>query len=177
MLTRSNEYWNTTTNTWDNSSKTTKTYDANNNMLTRSNEYWNTTTNSWDETDKSTVIYDSNNFIINQMNIGFGSEFYPDTTGSDCHNYYHTANVLSLANLHLKNTSVYPNPNNGVFNITSATIINAIEAYNTLGQLVYNNTDVNNTTHAVNFTYLPRGIYFIKINTEQTIVTERVYVE
>ncbi len=64
--------------------------------------------------------------------------------------------------------NVYPNPTNGVLNVTmnvSTTSDNMIQIVNTLGKVIYNGKAVAATTEIDLRTY-PAGIYFVKVKQE-----------
>lgn len=66
----------------------------------------------------------------------------------------------------LRNISVYPNPNNGVFNIVLEEKSN-IEIFNVLGEQVYINSGLNNNIQ-IDISNQPKGIYFINIKGEKS---------
>lgn len=70
------------------------------------------------------------------------------------------------------NVNVYPNPTKDIVNVNAPAQINNIEVYNIAGQKlsVYN---VNNMTAQIDVTELANGIYFLKINTENGMVTKK----
>jgi starch-binding outer membrane protein SusE/F len=79
--------------------------------------------------------------------------------------------LLSNPNFNQHPISVYPNPTNNNWNISSIDIIKAVEVYDVLGKLVYSTTiDYNDIT--IDGTSLKTGIYFAKIDTDSK--TERI---
>ena len=72
--------------------------------------------------------------------------------------------------------SVYPNPNNGNFTIQfeNTTENNSIEIYSVLGQSVF--TKANTKETIIDISNLEKGIYFIKINQQNTTITKKVIV-
>ena len=72
--------------------------------------------------------------------------------------------------------SVYPNPNNGTFTIQleNTTENNSIEIYSVLGQSVF--TKANTKETIIDISNLEKGIYFIKINQQNTTITKKVIV-
>jgi hypothetical protein len=72
---------------------------------------------------------------------------------------------------------VYPNPNNGQFNI--ALDINQevnIEIVNTLGQVVANYDNVNSNTLTVDLSDEAKGLYIVRIASENNTITKKVNV-
>ncbi len=84
------------------------------------------------------------------------------------------------ANKAIKNASsrvaVYPNPVSGVLNIESEDNIESIQIYNTLGQLVFNQSNVETTTTQIGTINLENGMYIIAIQTENAVMTQQVQV-
>jgi len=72
--------------------------------------------------------------------------------------------------------SIYPNPNNGVFNVdVNITKNSVIQVYNISGQLILQKTLTKNITQ-VNLTEYSKGMYFVKVETDnKTIVRKIVY--
>jgi hypothetical protein len=70
--------------------------------------------------------------------------------------------------------SIYPNPANDLVKIESTSKIKSIEVMNFIGQPVYTNPAVNNTTMQINTSNLSKGIYFVKIATDEGIRTLKI---
>jgi hypothetical protein len=72
--------------------------------------------------------------------------------------------------------NIYPNPTTGIVNFEFSDLINNIEVYNNLGQLVLNNkTSVDNAS--INLSNLPDGIYTIKVTTDNETITRKFVLE
>ena len=72
----------------------------------------------------------------------------------------------------LENIKAYPNPSNGVFELfIPANILSIhVEVYNVQSQLVSSETyDVNAGVVNLNINENPKGVYFVKVNTEEPI--------
>jgi hypothetical protein len=75
---------------------------------------------------------------------------------------------------------VYPNPSNGIINIDfeNTSGIKRISVYNTLGQLIENIAVNTNLTHySFNLNANPKGLYFIGIETNNTLLFKKVILE
>lgn len=95
-----------------------------------------------------------------------GNVIYSDT-------YQYTTGTLSLTDFDLeKEISIFPNPATNFLNIKSNSTekIKSIEFYNTLGQLVYYNNVSNISDIKIDISNLKKGIYFVKINFENSKV-------
>lgn len=121
--------------------------------------------NSGDSTDVPTDIYD-----------GFLAQF--DLEGT----------ILSVDELEKKtknniNLLVYPNPNNGNFELVGENLTNGevkIQMHNIVGQLVYTASDrVTNglLVHAVQQKDLSKGLYIVKIKTKNSYLSTKVIIK
>jgi hypothetical protein len=64
-------------------------------------------------------------------------------------------------------TTIYPNPGNGIFTIQSETPISQIEVVALTGSVVYR-AEIKETIHQINLSHLEQGVYFIRIKDEMT---------
>lgn len=69
---------------------------------------------------------------------------------------------------------LYPNPTNGAINIHSDSFISNITVYNVIGQVSLLTTNVNAKKAVVDLGSLENGVYFIRLQTENGIVTRKV---
>lgn len=76
--------------------------------------------------------------------------------------WHENLGFLALHENNHTNSSLYPNPSDGVLNITSEIGIVAISIYNELGQLVMEEND-SERIQKININKLNQGIYFVKI--------------
>ena len=85
--------------------------------------------------------------------------FDPNATGPAS-----IASVNELSNQ--TNFNVYPNPNNGLFNITvsKSDVDQKIEIKNILGQIVYSKFATHSTTNNINLSGLKKGVYSISLS-------------
>ena len=67
---------------------------------------------------------------------------------------------------------VFPNPTDGIFNITSKSDVLKIEVYNTRGQML-----LKTQKRSINLSSHPNGIYFIKVITEEGVLNKKVLKE
>ena len=78
----------------------------------------------------------------------------------------------------IKAIKIYPNPSNTTFTIYSNNSkINSIELTSLTGQIIYQNNDVNNNLTKVDASNLARGIYLIRIQSENEIICKSLVVE
>jgi len=72
-------------------------------------------------------------------------------------------------------TLLFPNPNNGTFQLKTDSPIKEIEIVNLLGEKIYNLSDVN-SLELIHLN-LSTGIYFVRIKNEQFSTTEKLIIE
>lgn len=69
-------------------------------------------------------------------------------------------------NFSTKNFNIYPNPNNGTFNISSSSKIEAIMVYDVLGKVIYLNSHINENHATIQLENIEKGIYFTVIKND-----------
>ena len=85
-----------------------------------------------------------------------------------------TTEPVGINDYELNNVVVYPNPTNGMVQIQNAEFrIQNVEIYDAFGKML-NVVSVNDNTTAVDLTSYAAGTYFVKIMTENGMVTKRV---
>ena len=100
----------------------------------------------------------------------------PFNTSTDSIMINSTAGIKEINNnVHI---DIYPNPSNGVFNISCAKVKNmTIEIYNSLGDLVCSKL-ITNVSNYFDLSNQPAGLYFAKIMSENKILdTEKIMKE
>ncbi|MDD4684756.1 MAG: T9SS type A sorting domain-containing protein [Bacteroidales bacterium] len=72
---------------------------------------------------------------------------------------------------------VYPNPTKGdVYIITQGEKINSFSLYNTNGQLLLKNEKLKTTNEKINFSAFSKGVYIIKIITDNNVYSKKIIV-
>ena len=72
--------------------------------------------------------------------------------------------------------SIFPNPTNGMLNVTSNEEIDSIEIFNSIGNTVVSSKVVGNSS-AIDMSNLPNGMYFVRVSTSNGIETVKVVLE
>jgi CubicO group peptidase (beta-lactamase class C family) len=71
--------------------------------------------------------------------------------------------------------NAFPNPSSGKFTINSNGNISSIEIYNELGEKIYTNSKLNKqTSHDIDLSNSPKGIYFLKIHEGRKIQNKKI---
>jgi predicted extracellular nuclease len=73
------------------------------------------------------------------------------------------SNVSVQETGNVQSFSVYPNPSNGQFTISSTENINRVEVYNTLGELVFADFTSGASSKNIDLTDMPGGIYMVQV--------------
>ena len=82
---------------------------------------------------------------------------------------------LSLNDIDLNDNSItlYPNPTNNQVNISSESIINSIEVFNSLGQRIYQ-TNVKSRENIIDINSLSKGVYIIGVSTDKGYIKKKL---
>ncbi len=139
--------------------------------------YMSSSTNTLSATDTIFERFGSvNNLFINPFNLcpwaidGFSPNnlrCYSDnqiinyTRTSIACNYYFTVTSINKFNSNEEGLKIYPNPTNGILNISSTSSATKIEVINILGELV-KEEDLDRK-QSTDISDLPNGIYFLKV--------------
>ncbi|MDL2297296.1 DUF2436 domain-containing protein [Bacteroidales bacterium OttesenSCG-928-B11] len=81
---------------------------------------------------------------------------------------------VGLKDISIDNSvNIYPNPASSVLNITATSSINQVEVFNMAGQLIHK-IQGNDTQLEINTSDFAQGFYFVKISSEEGVVTKKV---
>ncbi len=83
--------------------------------------------------------------------------------------------VVGIDELSKASVNVYPNPNDGVFNVITSEQVN-ITIYNMLGEIVLTNV-LNGGTHVLSLNSHPKGVYFVNIQQNERVTTYKMIVK
>lgn len=73
---------------------------------------------------------------------------------------------------------IYPNPTNGNFTISGVNKVDVIEIFNLIGERIYRVANLNSqTSKEVDLSKSPKGIYFVKIQTENKIYNQKIIIQ
>lgn len=92
-----------------------------------------------------------------------------DTLGYVCETFY-----TGIGDVTVEALTIFPNPAKDNVTIASPIAIERITVMNYVGQVVHDATVVDETTIDLNVSTYESGVYFIKVETEEGIATERV---
>ncbi len=89
---------------------------------------------------------------------------------TDCSNPYSSLYGISIED---NSITLYPNPTNNEISISSESLINSIEIYNSLGQKVYTET-INSKEKTIDVSSLPSGVYVLGAKTDDGIMRKKI---
>ncbi len=122
----------------------------------------------------------NSNLNTDTLNVGTNNPIPSDTYYS----YYYIDNItlidqttVGVNELYKESDfEVYPNPNNGIFTISSKDIIQKIEVTNIAGQTLFTETTAEKTKQ-LQLNHFAQGIYFIKVSYSDGLsITKKVIV-
>jgi hypothetical protein len=94
--------------------------------------------------------------------------------GSSDAKAFQVANVLGVENFNINEITLYPNPSNGIFTISSQLPTNVV-AIDVTGKEVFRMLKVNNQT-TLNLTQLQKGLYLLKLSNELGEQTKKIII-
>ena len=72
--------------------------------------------------------------------------------------------------------SIYPNPSNGIYNLESPYLIESIEVYNVIGELV-STSPIHSKEYELNIQQYTKGIYFVKMSIGEETLWRKILKE
>jgi hypothetical protein len=96
---------------------------------------------------------------------------YPIDFGGETPEY-----ATGMFDIENENLSVYPNPAREEVNIAVSGMINTVKILNNMGQLVFNQV-VNQADLKINTSNFSKGVYYLEIQTDKGISTEKLIIE
>jgi hypothetical protein len=140
-----------------------------------------------------TLPFDCYKFVINDaygdgMDSGYGMGSYQvlangvvipgiegGAFGSSETRVFQVANILGLENFNTNEITLYPNPSNGIFTI-STQLPTDVVAIDVTGKEVFRMLNINNQT-TLNLTQLQKGLYLLKLSNELGEQTKKIIIE
>ena len=116
--------------------------------------------------DPADLVYTGSATLIQCSSINYD---YSNAPSNGCQM---TTGVIELKNSF--DIQIFPNPSNGVITISSSEILKEVEIVDVLGNSVFKKT-MNSKLETLNILQ-PKGIYFIKLNSEKEIFTKKIII-
>ncbi|MDD2575993.1 MAG: T9SS type A sorting domain-containing protein, partial [Bacteroidales bacterium] len=99
-----------------------------------------------------------------------GELLYHDNPSQDCITPLYGLNDMIKED---NSITLYPNPARKEVNISSESIINSIEVFNSLGQKVYQ-TNVKQKEKTLDINSFSKGVYIIGVNTDRGYIRKKL---
>ena len=162
---------------WIDTERYIYTYDANNNQTSELDQTWDGSS-LWFNYNLYIANYDANSFKTGESYKSWnyaGTEV--EITGDSTQLYYHLVQV-GLPDLMESIITVYPNPTDGRFTISSKSALNAFEIYNLSGERVYSDYNCSRqTSKEIDLSGYAKGIYMVKIHNGTKNYSRKVVVQ
>ena len=189
------QYWDEDAEAWVNSNKYTYAYDASNNMTEELSQYWDEYAEAWVNDNKYTYAYDESNNAtsgICQAWDGnawynqdiYGLSVYYNNMQSEYTNIYayrFTASYIKTGTVGIAEAggekaaiTIYPNPVGDVLYIQSSTAVEQLIIYDISGRML---KQIPNPSQEINVSSLAKGIYLVKVKTEEGEVIRKIVKE
>jgi len=137
----------------------------------------------WSGTDATLKEYSHDlNFLTNESSVLFRFAFLTDTSGSKegviIDNFVIEGQVAGVDDNNVLNgISIYPNPSNGVFTITKANSNNLdILVFDITGKTILSKTNITENNYSLNLKTVDKGIYFIKLLSNNKQLVKKIIV-
>ncbi len=166
--------WNSSD--WNESYYYVYSYDENNNQIGSLGYQW--LGFEWGLDDQYADVYDTDKFILSSVYKMYNDDGTSVAYGDSTYFYFHTV-VVSVDHLasDQDNISIYPNPSNGQFNISSNSI-DKIEIFSLLGERIFTSNQFKSQTNAeIDLTQYGIGIYWVLIYNGQDVSTRKMVIQ
>jgi len=160
--------------------RTNYSYDANMNITSSIGEtFQNGNVNDWVISNTTYTTFNASNSVIsNSARVYLLDGKMTTNSGDTIYNYYHAA-IAGVNGLKMteNDISVYPNPSNGRFKIHSdLKSIQSIEIFDINGRQIFTDTKFNNSDE-VDLSSTPKGIYFLKMETNLSSKSTKILIQ
>ncbi len=111
-----------------------------------------------------------------QINVLYYDELLVGT-GTGLYGHKGSGGNSSVNTIKAKDIVLFPNPSNGKIELQFNTNVKlqTVEVYDFAGKKLYSQ-NLNNSTKQIDLTHLNKGIYLLKVKTENSIYTERIII-
>ncbi|RLD61895.1 MAG: hypothetical protein DRJ01_07105 [Bacteroidetes bacterium] len=128
----------------------------------------------------STITYTPDVDYVGKDTVSYCFYSTQDTTIADTANFILTMkDYVSINEINNNRIYIYPNPVvNNSFTIENSKNIKSVEIFNSIGQLVYKNSDINRNSVYVDFAGHNKGVYITKVILEDdSLSTNKLFVK
>jgi hypothetical protein len=123
------------------------------------------------------TTYDANNFTKSLSNLRWNNEGTAVSSGDSTYYYFKTTSV-GVKSINKETFSVYPNPTNGKFTISSSSKFNTLEIFTLTGVRVYSKLNLTQqSSFEIDLTDCKDGIYFVKVNNGTEMLSKKIIIQ
>ena len=162
-----------TVNTWVNYKQDTYTYDANRNVTRDTEKTW--LNNSWVLSDLMLGTYDSNNYPMTESDKSYDQDGITVSSGDSVRYYYRPG--TDVQSLSRERFNVYPNPNKGKFTVSCSEKIDGLEIFNSTGEIIFSTLKADDRKKSIDLSNYSKGIYVIRINSGNKLLTKKIILQ
>jgi hypothetical protein len=156
-------------------------YNSNRTPATSGTDCNNCPGGQWTGTDNTLKTYTYPlNTLVGQANVIFRIVFHTDESANQLGvvvDDFVIEGTLSNQDFELQNVSIFPNPSEGIFSISTGNkAIDQIEVYDVTGKIIFNTKSVTNSTfeYSLDLSAVSSGIYFVKISADNQNAVKRI---
>lgn len=157
-------------------------YNSNRTVATAGNDCYNCPGGQWTGTNTTLTTYSYPlNAFNTESNIIFRIVFHSDEgvnqLGANVDDFVINGTLSAENAFEMNQIEVYPNPSNGLFNISNGTTpITKIEVYDLTGKLILNQNilNSNNTLTSFDLSNAVEGVYFVKLSSDKNSIVKRI---
>ena len=126
---------------------------------------------TWQWIDLSSLgLIDSLLFSVESSDVGAYGINTPTYFAADD---IHVAIDSKVSDFAVENTTLYPNPSNGIFYISNGSNNAAfVNIFNVTGKLIYSNSNYFEN-EKIDISNYPSGVYFVEIKTDKSVQTHK----
>jgi hypothetical protein len=84
---------------------------------------------------------------------------------------------VGIDDVNTSNVSIYPNPTNGEFYISTIANAVSVTVYSVDGKVIINNLKVNDSNESINLGNVENGVYFVEVTSDSNKETIRLIVK
>lgn len=130
-------------------------------------EYYSDEVSDWTLREINLPDLSETYYIAFEGNAKFGMGIGIDNVSVDI--------ISGIADINISDIRIIPNPSDGLIRIDGLTEDSFyLNVYNSLGELIFSDIHSKNT---IDLTFLPKGIYFLKLNLSNKIITEKILIK
>lgn len=163
--------WNSDENSWEYYLREVTTYENDSTVTIR--QLWNNDTQQWEYSYRKITVNDEQGFMTNYTYQTWNNETGNWKNNSKYDFFWSEIEVHGIDEETVNKVTIYPNPASETITVLSPLTLaeNRMDIYSVTGQLI-NTVQTNGNYNTIDISELPPGIYFIRFNTRQGIVTK-----